>query len=470
MSKEFEKYAKEAFKSHEVKVDMDALWENVEPHVRPKKDRKGFFWFLLGGLVVASIITGLLFLQIDNNTIAVEDNTLLIPEIIQTETEQKADILKTNPTDVKHKENEHNTKNTKTTKAKNQPALKNKAINNSKTENANNIVNANNNSIAESLDDDKFDLINPLKSNDLIIPQSPTAIVDLANTFEKFLAKPLDFSLLIPYGFVIEEKAKPKDFDFSKIALPPPAKPKMTFGLGLYGGIGRPISTREATDSLDNEYNNARMNSEQQLESIQLGLSIFMKTKQNLTFRTGIEYNRLASRFNAEVTETTFDTIPNSVIEIVINPFTNDTTPKLGEAVNTIRTTFIKETYNYFHLIDIPLLVGYQLDYDNWSFGLEAGIITNLSVKSKGTILRPEYLIRPDAPYYELKEDTENWIKTNLGISPLIHLHLNYRITDQIQIYTSPFFRLKSVFSTEANSLKESYSIFGLQSGAKYSF
>jgi len=234
--------------------------------------------------------------------------------------------------------------------------------------------------------------------------------------------------------------------------------------MGIYGGLGSQVLTREVSTNGSNEYLVKRRDAEEELEIMQFGLSFNVQTKSNFTARIGVEYNRLASRFSADTKQTVNDTIPNAVVSMTINEQTNDTIRTIGNVIITKTTTYTKETFNYFHLIDIPLLIGYEFNYDNWSIGLEAGVIANLSLTSKGDIFQP------NGDYYNLKEDPEEWIKNSIGIAPVIHLRFAYKLGEQFQVFTSPFYRFKSVYSTDNNPLKQNYSTFGVQGGVRFMF
>ena len=44
----FEQRIKNLFGSYRPEVDTDAIWENIEPHLKKKKKRRGFIWFFAG--------------------------------------------------------------------------------------------------------------------------------------------------------------------------------------------------------------------------------------------------------------------------------------------------------------------------------------------------------------------------------------------------------------------------------------
>jgi len=72
-NKFIENNIKSTFDSYQPELDNDAIWEEIEPHLNKKKDRKYFiFWFLLVGLAI-----GFWFYNNDSHSIIEEDNLVL---------------------------------------------------------------------------------------------------------------------------------------------------------------------------------------------------------------------------------------------------------------------------------------------------------------------------------------------------------------------------------------------------------
>ncbi|MFT5263399.1 MAG: hypothetical protein ACI8YQ_002142 [Polaribacter sp.] len=202
------------------------------------------------------------------------------------------------------------------------------------------------------------------------------------------------------------------------------------------------------------------------METIHLGLNILLQSKQGFYLRTGAEYTRIASRFEYKTeTVVAIDSIPG-IVEFRINSLTNDTTEIEGFLTETTIENYHKKTYNYFHLVDIPIILDYNFAYDNWKFGLEVGIYANVYLKRKGDIFTP------DDEIYDLATDESKWYKTNVGITPYIGLNAAYSINDFFQIHASPGFRFNKVFTTttKASPAKEERASLGMQIGLRYFF
>ncbi len=117
------------------------------------------------------------------------------------------------------------------------------------------------------------------------------------------------------------------------------------------------------------------------------------------------------------------------------------------------------------HLIDIPIIIGYQWKYEPWSIGIEGGIYANISAKHTGEILSPT-----NDDFYDLEKDENDWFKTNIGIQPFIGLNATYNLSENLQVHFSPGFRFDAVFSTDKNFLQEKRASLGLRTGVRYIF
>ena len=240
----------------------------------------------------------------------------------------------------------------------------------------------------------------------------------------------------------------------------------LRLGLGVYGGISKSTNELSSNDSIGAAgFTATRNNSEKQLETIHLGLGISVYSKNHLYLRSGAEYTRIASVFNASSSLTTVDTIYDAITEIIINTITGERDTIFGKVPVTTTTEFVKKHYNYIHLIDIPVIIGYQFEYEPWSVGIEGGIYANISAKYTGEITSTA-----SDSFYDLEADEDKWFKTNIGIQPYIGLNAAYNVSDNFQIHFSPGFRFETLFSTDKNPVKEKHSTLGVRFGVRYIF
>ncbi|MFT5765812.1 MAG: hypothetical protein ACI8X3_003249, partial [Saprospiraceae bacterium] len=239
------------------------------------------------------------------------------------------------------------------------------------------------------------------------------------------------------------------------------------FGMGLYTGLSRSNSDLEAKTGSATPFVVARTFSEKQLETIHFGLNAFIQTDKGLYLRTGAEYTRIGSLFSRNAEQVTMDTT-QGIIKYEISGISGDTINIIeGDVIVTRTTRYIKKSYNYFHLIDVPVIFGYNFgeNDDTWRIGLEAGIYANVFLKNKG-----EIPLETDGSFYDLADDPQKWYKTNIGISPFVGVNIAYNVSQNIQLHFSPNFRFNAVYSTDANPIKEKHGNLGVQAGIRYFF
>jgi hypothetical protein len=200
------------------------------------------------------------------------------------------------------------------------------------------------------------------------------------------------------------------------------------------------------------------------LETIHLGLNFILQNKQNIYLRTGLEYSRMARLFST-TSEKFSEGIVDGVVELRINAITGDTTEVFGDVIVTTTETIRKKSYNYIHLLEAPIILGYNFGDEQWHIGLEAGVFTNVWLHRKGEIFDTE-----ENYYYDTGKDERQWYKTNIGITPYIGINAAYNLSDNIQLHLTPGFRFKKVFTSDESLLKEERANLGMWGGVRYLF
>lgn len=239
-----------------------------------------------------------------------------------------------------------------------------------------------------------------------------------------------------------------------------PQKSKSRFGLAFYGGISKTQSALKERGESKYDYAQLRGSTEDQLLTLHLGVGTIVELKRNIYLQTGLEYSRISSRLNLADEGILIDTLENTLIR---NIDLTDTAVVIPD--NTIsKEVAANRTQTHFHLFDVPVLVGYQFGNARWRMGVEAGAFVNVSMRKEGEILQQELEI------YDLKEDTEGWYKTNVGIRPYLGLTSTYDINQHYQLYFSTGITFNKVFSTDANPIREEKSMFGVRMGGRYFF
>ncbi|GJM33064.1 MAG: hypothetical protein DHS20C18_20650 [Saprospiraceae bacterium] len=177
-----------------------------------------------------------------------------------------------------------------------------------------------------------------------------------------------------------------------------------------------------------------------------------------LALTTGLDYTQINEKFDfldphAERTEI----------------ITNEYGPN-GEILGTDTVLIFgqreKITYNRYRILDIPLLVGYELDFSHFSLEMKGGILLNIISRQKGDFLSPDDL--QPISFTNDEPDAYPAFKQNIGLGYYGGISFNYKMNAGYQISFEPFFRVyPKSFTKEAFPVSQKYFLTGLQLGLK---
>lgn len=237
-----------------------------------------------------------------------------------------------------------------------------------------------------------------------------------------------------------------------KRKLPDPTKDCYSFGRkGSKGGggvlfaevyTGPTISTRKLSSRAEDvsTYIAQRDSTESSRLSWHAGLRLGYWHHSGITARIGAHYTQVNERFDyvngsfvGSVTriDTFFDSGGNIIdIDTVLVPVSGQR---------------IKTTHNRYHTVDIPLLLGYQVSQNNWTFGIQAGPVFNVAFVKKGDILSP--IDGEPVSISDNKPMQYPAYKDKLGMSIYASAHIAHRIGYRTLVYAEPHLhhRLKTL-------------------------
>lgn len=262
--------------------------------------------------------------------------------------------------------------------------------------------------------------------------------------------------------------------DFSPLTIPSqtPETPeragnpndKLTFGLGLNAGLGyvkRNIDVKSTTP-MATQLLNLRQATEKTLEAQQFGLQLFVRHKSGLTLSSGFNQVLITERFDFKNTTQNIQMVPGITHRITdINGIVHEIE---GEIPLTQTTAVTKKIYNKFRIQEIPVLVGFNRTKGKWDFGIKAGILANLSVKTSGQILEDALSI------INIEERQDQIFKSNIGIGYMAGISIHRQLRPNLQVGFSSYYKNYAAdFTVPGYSLSEKYQIFGGSIGLKYS-
>ena len=174
-----------------------------------------------------------------------------------------------------------------------------------------------------------------------------------------------------------------------------------------------------------------------------------------MSFRTGLNYSQVNEKFsyvNGNIIQTIYITDNNG-----------DTTGSYMAS-----SSRYKITYNKFRMLDIPLVVGYEMGNTRFHANINAGIIINVHSWQKGDVV--DYDLNPVNINSSGKESPYQF-KSNIGLGFLGAVSLYYKISDRMHILAEPYYRYNFTSASKAElTFKQKYNMAGLRLGLRFDF
>ena len=238
----------------------------------------------------------------------------------------------------------------------------------------------------------------------------------------------------------------------------------LKFWTSIYGGasfINRSLSTNNGSANVLLQNRNQY---ESPLEASHYGISVGVEYKDKFRLSSGIQQTVIAERFNFNETLTAVDSIIG--VQVLRINFAGDTIPIMGNIPRTTTTKNKLKVYNTYKLIDIPVTIGYHHTFkEKWNMGVQAGVLVNLSLKTKGGI--------PDEMLQEVNIETNqsNIFKSKIGLNYHLGVSIGRSFSDKIELNFSPTVRFfPNDFSVQNYGLFQKYTLVGGNLGLRYRF
>lgn len=188
----------------------------------------------------------------------------------------------------------------------------------------------------------------------------------------------------------------------------------------------------------------------------------FIGRQVPIYLQVGIAQDFLTERMDLEYSYIESDTT-QGIISITTSETGDTITAIIGDIITDTEVTGKQRKHYRLQTIDLPLMAGYEFNFNRFSLGVEGGVIFNLRMRSTGKILSA-------ATDFEKVDDTQSF-KTNVGMSYLGGLSLGYYLTPRSKLYLNTKMRfLPSEFNSSSNSLSQKYKFLGINVGYGYIF
>jgi hypothetical protein len=224
--------------------------------------------------------------------------------------------------------------------------------------------------------------------------------------------------------------------------------------LGALNYNNRTLSNRK--DDFNNKYLEKRNTTETSMYGLGVGLRAVVLINQQLAVKAGLSYSEILERFEYIDQE----------YEIIIRD------PLTGLVKSVEKGTSTQKSYNRYHSIDIPFMIGYELHNNKIGFGLDLGAAFNVGAWQKGDMFSAENKIvsfgkDPTTSKYPVVTP----FQTIIGASVLADLSFFYQLDPKSQLFFQPHFKYYlNSFSNTTHPLDQRYWTVGLQVGLRKKF
>jgi len=189
-------------------------------------------------------------------------------------------------------------------------------------------------------------------------------------------------------------------------------------------------------------------------ESTSIGFRASAVTRGGFAMRTGLVYSNIKEQFSYIVEEDY-----NRIIETEVD----------GQVVSidTVPDVFPLEhrSANRHRLLDIPVIIGYEIDKDKYNIAFNGGTYINVSATQQGRLLTPTNEI---VNFSTDRLNRYEVFKPNVGLSLYSSMAVNYKITPAVHFIFEPYWRYyMNSFTTNNHELNQNYFVAGMQIGLR---
>jgi len=444
----FERQIANTLRQDEVGLDINALINGI--HGNKKKDRK---WMLLWFFVIGSIFiaSGLMYMssgQLQSKSIVnVKENSTSVPTKESNQSESESIENQSINTNI-NPENKQFTSSLDNLADYNTKGL-------TKIKSLYKKVNS------QSLTQTKTSTLNQISKEALVEKQTTSFDVQTSesnitrNINDISLLSNLSANVLFDRPKVVTDKVVCPTFS---------SRHKWYIELIPEIGYFRPLKTLENTTGEQNSVFDLRNKNEKTLEGIQAALYLQLrKQKSPLYLKAGLSYARLTEKMQLDYSYTKLDT-SRGIISVTVSQTGDTVTTIIGDIVTEKTLSGKKVAHHSFSLYDIPIAIGYEKKMGPWSFGIEGGVMLNLSMQASGsTLVSDTSFVSVDA--------SPNQYRTNVGLSYFGGLNVGRDFHRIGRIYLAARARfIPATFTTDAQRFRQSYNFAGLHLGYVYTF
>ncbi len=250
---------------------------------------------------------------------------------------------------------------------------------------------------------------------------------------------------------------------FRNVIICPPVKGGLNTDLYLETYLSPDLAFKSVSNiSASQQYLLRKDSSESMQVGFSGGIRLVKPLNENLLLKAGIQYTQMNEKYVYRTENEVKTTTVVSVRTIIRGPgdtvIVRDTSTlmQIGYKNNTVK--------NRFRSIDLPITIGYQFGNDDLKFGVNAGVIVNLSSWYQGVILDSSLATVPLA-----KDNSSMVYKSNIGLGLYGGISIVKKLSEDMHIFAEPYFRYNlSNMTNEKASFKQRFSLGGISVGLRF--
>lgn len=459
--KEFDKKLKEEMNGYETHFDVDAMWDAMEGDVdafnekEKKKNWKNIFFI---AFLFLGITSTWLYLNFDKKeyTESSDENQIIDlgsnEKMIDNKAVKEIDgienqIINKETIEKKITENE---KNKLQFKPINQNFITRKNRKHSNIYKGEDLIHNNVSANIEILNRSGFEnliLDEPIgKRNEINIVTNLSGRLFLLNAQRNDI-----------HDFIFEKAFTPSKYNRRY------QNDKWFFTLGAQGGVSAASKILQNLSTDSNDYWNIRNETEFSKGVIHFGMQASISHKSGLSISSGIHFTQIKEQFRYQGMKIEVDTL-EGIVAYYIN-INGDTIPVTDNVLVNKELTFNKRYNNSYRMFEIPLLLGFLKELNDWSIGIKGGVFLNFQLKTQGLIFDK------NEAFVDIGEHQNQIFKSKIGLSYYLGGIVKYHLNDKFALIAQPHIRIfPKSFTNRQNVIGQKYNLLGLSVGGEIRF
>lgn len=204
-------------------------------------------------------------------------------------------------------------------------------------------------------------------------------------------------------------------------------------------------------------YLERRNQTQTQLEGYRSGLRLKYTLPNGLYIKAGLEAGLIRERFNDQISETTIETRPNQLLDIIMQ---GDSTIYIyGDEDVQVTRQQLWRVENTYKMLGIPLLLGYERQVGKFKYGIDMGAIHNVLYDFEGYLSN-----NAGAP-----TDDPDFFRPSINLSLTGGVTMSYSIGAKTSLFVQATMKhnLEEI-NNELNEIQQKNTRIGLGVGLEY--